>query len=130
MKVDHVGWVTNNLRLFEEFWVDILGFKKIFESIIPSEMNQQLFGCDSAYCARYKYGSMVIEVHVYDDPVKESIPKFNTFGLNHIGLFVKDREKFLKKFDFQKRVFHNPKGWDNIFIRDLEGNWLEIRTTV
>lgn len=126
MSLDHVGWVTNNLKLFEEFWVDILGFEKIFESQIPNEMNQTLFGCNSAYCARYKK-DFTIEVHVYDEPVYEKMPKFNTFGINHIALLVDDRKEFLKKFDFQKRVYHNPKGWDNIFIRDFEGNWIELR---
>ena len=110
------------------FWVNILGFKKIFESQIPDVMNQTLFGCDSAYCARYKKGSMIVEVHVYEELVKEREIPFNEFGLNHIAFWVKDREKFLKKYDFDKRVYHNPKGWDNIFIRDFEGNWIEIRT--
>lgn len=127
MKLDHFGYVTNNLRLFEDFWVNILGFKKIFESLIPNEMNQALFGLDSAYCARYKKGSITIEVHVYDDPVKERKIEFNTFGLNHIALFVKSRKEFLKQYDFEKIVYHNPKGWDNIFIKDFEGNWIELR---
>lgn len=129
-KLDHVGWVTNNLELFEKFWIDILGFEKIFESHIPNEMNQILFGCDSAYCARYRKGDITLEVHVYEDPVKEEEIPFNKFGINHIALHVKDREKFLKQYPFDKRIYHNPKGWDNIFIRDFEGNWIELRTTL
>lgn len=130
LALDHVGWVTNNLRLFEKFWVDILGFEKIFESQIPNEMNQTLFKCDSAYCARYRKDFITLEVHVYDEPVVESEQPFNKFGINHIALHVYDREAFLKQYKFDTRIYHNPKGWDNIFIRDFEGNWIEIRTTL
>ena len=128
MKLDHVGWVTNDLNLFEKFWVDILGFERIFESQIPNEMNQTLFGCNSAYCARYNNGEFTIEVHLYDDPVSTREIPFNEFGLNHIALWVEDRKDFLKKHDFDTHIYHNPKGWDNIFIRDFEGNWIELRT--
>jgi catechol 2,3-dioxygenase-like lactoylglutathione lyase family enzyme len=129
LKIDHVGFVTNNLNLFERFWVDVLGFKKVFESYIPSEMNRTLFDCDSAYCARYENG-FTIEVHVYDDMVREEKRPFNTFGLNHIAIWVEDRPKFLGSYNFKTHIYNNPKGWDNIFIEDLEGNWVEVRTKV
>lgn len=126
MQLDHVGWVTNDLALFEKFWVEILGFEKIFESHIPDEMNHTLFGCKGAYCARYKK-EFTIEVHVYDEPVAVDKRPFNVFGLNHMALLVQDRKAFLDLYDFDKRVYHNPKGWDNIFIKDFEGNWIELR---
>lgn len=127
MSLDHVGWVTNNLELFEKFWVKELGFKKIFESHIPNEMNQTLFGCNGAYCARYEK-DFTIEVHVYDEPVKEDKRKFNVFGINHVALHVENRDEFVKPF--KQHIYHNPKGWDNIFIEDFEGNWIEVRTTL
>lgn len=128
MKLDHVGWVTNDLVLFEKFWVEILGFEKIFESHIPDEMNHTLFGCNGAYCARYTNKIFTIEVHVYDEPVAVDKRPFNVFGLNHVALLLDStREEFLKKYDFEKVVYHNPKGWDNIFIKDFEGNWIELR---
>ena len=129
MKFDHIGWVTNDIDKFENFWVKLLGFKQIFQSRIPAEMNNELFGFKvGAFCARYQKGTIVIEVHVYDKKVKREEMPFNRFGLNHIGIWVKDREKFLSKLDVEKHIYHNPKGWDNIFIRDYEGNWIEIRT--
>lgn len=129
MELDHVGWVTNNLSLFEKFWVEILGFKKVFESHIPDEMNQTLFGCNGAYCARYTK-DFTIEVHVYDELVKEDRRKFNAFGINHIALHVDSRKDFLRKYPFKTHTYHNPKGWDNIFIEDFEGNWIELRETL
>ena len=129
--LDHFGIVTNDLDKFESFWVDIIGFKMIFQSRIPAEMNNALFGINvSAFCARYKKGSMTLEVHVYDKKVQKREMPFNAFGLNHIAFWVKDRQKFLKKHNFKTHIYHNPKGWDNIFIEDFEGNWVEIRTTL
>lgn len=128
-RLDHFGYVTNDLDKFEKFWVEILGFKMIFQSRIPKDMNEFLFGIKcSAFCARYKKNAMVVEVHVYDKKVQKENMPFNRFGLNHIGLWVKDREKFLKKYDFKTHIYHNPKGWDNIFIEDFEGSWVELRT--
>lgn len=126
IKLDHVGFVTNKLALFESFWVELLGFEKVFESHIPDEMNQTLFGCDGAYCARYNKEDITIEVHVYDKPVPHDRRPFNVFGINHIALHVDNREEFIKPF--KQHIYHNPKGWDNIFIEDFEGNWIEVRT--
>lgn len=131
MKLDHVGYVTNNLKLFEKFWVKELGFKKIFESTIESVMNRALFNTEGAKAIRYKKNDTCIEVHVYDIPVKPFMfPPFNQFGINHIAIWVKNRDKFMQQHDFDKRIYHNPKGWDNIFIKDYEGNWIEVRTTL
>jgi catechol 2,3-dioxygenase-like lactoylglutathione lyase family enzyme len=127
--LDHVGYVTNNLKAFEDFWCSVLGFEKYFESQIPDVMNHALFGCNSAYCARY-IRDFTIEVHVYDDLVKEEKKPFNSFGLNHIAIWVEDRPKFLASYPFKTHIYHNPKGWDNVFIEDLEGNWIEVRTKI
>lgn len=129
MRVDHIGWVTNDIDKFEDFWVKILGFKLIFQSRIPVDMNQSLFGIKcTAFCARYKKGSIVIEVHVYDKKTFKREMPFDSYGLNHIALWVKNRGKFLSKYKFKTHIYHNPKGWDNIFIEDFEGNWIELRT--
>ena len=76
---------------------------------------------------RYKRGGMVIEIHCFNKKVKESSQKFNRFGINHICLFVEDRKKFLKKYKFDAKIYHNPKGHLNIFIRDFEKNWIELK---
>lgn len=129
MECDHIGYVTNDIDKFEKFWVEILGFKMIFQSRIPAEMNKALFDFNcSAFVARYKKGKVTIEVHVYDKKVlKEPMP-FNKFGLNHIGIKVEDRKKFLEKYKVETKIYQNPKGWKNIFIKDLEGNWIELRS--
>lgn len=128
IKLDHVGWVTNDPEKFEAFWGDILGFEKIWESYLIPELAQTLFGINcGARCLRYRKGDLTVEVHVFDEPVTEKTTPFHQFGLNHIALLVEDREEFLKLYDFDVYIYHNPKGWDNIFVRDFEGNWIELK---
>jgi len=130
MKLDHVGWVTNDPEKFEAFWVDVLGFEKVWESYLPPELARTLFGIGcGARCLRYRRGDLTIEVHAFDEPVVERHTAFDRFGLNHIALHVEDRHEFLKQHDFDTYVYHNPKGWDNIFVRDFEGNWIELKET-
>lgn len=130
IKLDHVGWVTSDPEKFEAFWVDILGFEKIWESYLSSELAQTLFGINhGARCLRYKKGDLTIEAHVFDEPVIGLPILFDRFGLNHIALHVEDRQEFLEQYDFDTYVYHNPKGWDNIFVRDFEGNWIELKET-
>lgn len=128
MKIDHVGWITNDVAEFEKFWVDILGFEKVWESRLSPELAHTLFGVGyGASCLRYKHGDDVIEVHKFDVPVEINSTSFIKHGINHIALLVDDRQEFLKKHDFTTHVYHNPKGWDNIFIQDFEGNWIELK---
>ena len=130
MKIDHVGWITNDLKKFEGFWVKTLGFKKVWQSHLSSELTRTLFRLPGgARCLRYQKGKVTIECHVFDRPVAKNKLPFNRFGLNHICLWVRNRQEFLKKHSFQTDIYHNPKGWDNIFIRDFEGNWIELKET-
>src|SRR3990167_7867767 len=66
---DHVGWITNDLKKFEGFWVKTLGFKKIWQSHLSSELTRTLFRLPGgARCLRYQKGKVTIECHVFDKP--------------------------------------------------------------
>lgn len=131
IKIDHIGWVTNDLKKFESFWVKIFGFKKIWESYLAPEITKTLFGINcGAKCLRYKKNNITIECHLFDKPIAEKEPRFWNFGINHIALHMENRKKFLKKHNLKAHTYHNPKGWNNIFIRDFEGNWIELRETL
>lgn len=128
ISLQHVGWVTNNLELFEKFWVDILGFKRVWESRLPVELTQKLFGLSyGAICRRYELENITIEVHKFDEFIEEKKSPFNQFGINHICLLVENRIEFLKKYNFDSYIYNNPAGHQNIFIRDMEKNWIELR---
>lgn len=123
----HVGWLSNNIEMFEKFWCEIMGFKKIWESGPDKEMFMDLFGIDAmGVVRRYEKDGITIEVHFFDPPAPESENTFYRRGINHMCLLVEDRDKFLKSYTFDKRVYNNPAGHQNVFIRDFEGNWIEI----
>lgn len=127
ISLKHVGWATNRPDLFEKFWVKILGFKKVWESKISSKKTKVLFGMvGGATCRRYTRKDITIEIHIFDNGAIVSSDTFNTEGLNHICLQVDNREDFLKLYDFTKTVYKNPEGHENVFIRDFEGNYIEI----
>jgi len=131
LKLKHVGWVTNNPDLFERFWCGILGFKKVWESHLTPKMCKALFDIKGgALCRRYEGWGTTIEIHEFEEKIPEDNYPFNRFGIHHICLQVDDREKFLKLYPFKKYVYNNPKGHQNIFIRDFEGNWIELYKTL
>jgi catechol 2,3-dioxygenase-like lactoylglutathione lyase family enzyme len=135
-KLDHIGWITKDLDKFEYFWCRGLGFKKVWEANIMPEKVKQLFGIEAATRAmRYEKDGMIVEIHVFDPPMFDySDNPFDRFGINHIGLWVEDRERFIEdlkaKVYVEVKRYYDPSGWWNIFIRDLEGNWIELRTTL
>lgn len=128
--LDHVGWITNNPELFEKFWVDIIGFKKVYESKLSIELSQCLFNIPSeASCRKYQLGDMFIEIHVFDLPSERKELLFNRFGINHICWHLENRQAFLKEHNLKAKIYNNPNNYQNIFIQDFEGNWIELRET-
>jgi catechol 2,3-dioxygenase-like lactoylglutathione lyase family enzyme len=139
MKValDHVGFITDGIDTFEKFWCEVLGYKCIHESHMPAEMASELFNIHSpAEIRRYSHPDISpdVEIHVFGQWPSIASQNFNRFGLNHICLHTGgpgSRQEFLDglpKSDLvELRVYDNPKGWQNIFLRDGEGNWLELR---
>lgn len=140
IRLDHVGWVTNDIKRFEDFWVKGLGFDLEWESWISYEKTKVLFGKPRSVLARrYRRGDVVIEIHVFTDTTcvegAENQPPFERFGINHISLHVENRERFLQellpKVEYlEVRRYYDPSGWYNIFIRDFDGNWIELRETL
>jgi len=122
----HTGWLSNNVDLFERFWVGLLGFQKIWEST-GKEMFKELFDIDATGTVRrYERDGITIEVHFFDKEAPQNNGSFFNKGINHFCLLVDDRDRFLKLYPFEKRVYNNPKGHQNIFIKDFEGNYIEI----
>lgn len=132
ISLKHIGWTSEKPDKFEKFWIDIMGFKKVWESELPEKLTKQLFGIPTkATCRRYERNGITIELHCFDKIYYPGADDFNFFnqGLNHICLLVDNREKFLKQMEkegIQIHTYDNPKGHQNVFIEDFEGNWIEI----
>ena len=135
-KLDHIGFVTNDIEKFEYFWCKGLGFELVWESNIMPEKVKRLFGIERATQAmRYQKGDMIIEIHIFNPPLQVGEIKFDTFGINHVGLWVEDREKFIDELRerigyVEVKKYYDPSGWWNLFIKDYDGNWIELRATL
>jgi catechol 2,3-dioxygenase-like lactoylglutathione lyase family enzyme len=133
VKVDHIGLVTNDIERFEDFWVKGMGFNKIREVTLRPEKVRALFGMDKkAKAYIYQKEGVRIEVHVFNPPLEIENMDFDRFGVNHVSLYVDSKEQFIQLLRFKignidVRKFQDPGGWYNIFVRDFDGNWIEIR---
>lgn len=133
----HVGWITTDIAKFEAFWCDILGFQNVYINQLDQPMAKQLFGVDcTPSIRRYKHSdwNVDIEIHCFEEDELVSRKLFQQPGINHICLNTgkrvdNSREKFLASLPamVKKLIYKNPGGWENIFIRDFENNWIELR---
>lgn len=135
MTIDHIGWTTGNIEDFERFWCGVLGFKCIRVTEAGNEMLMTLFGIlGNAKIKRYHHDVITpdIEIHYFEGGSQPAPDGFHRDGLSHICLMVGgpgSRKEFTSGLPpwVEVRIFKNPKGWENIFVRDLEKNWIELR---
>lgn len=141
MRIDHVGFITADPEVFESFWCDVLGYQLGKEGIVSTEQAKVLFGYEGCLGIRRYVKENVspdIEIHFAlggrsdaSSLAEDSLP-FSRVGMNHLCLHLGQagsRQKLLESLPSQTSscIFANPKGWQTIFIRDYEGNWIELR---
>lgn len=129
LKLHHVGFVTNDVTLFEAFWCRILGFEEVDSKVCANEKYISLFGIrGKAWFRRYRKDNILVEVHSFDS-VGPRDPGFSRHGINHICLAVGSKKDFLANLppEVERVTFSDPAGWTNLFVRDFEGNWIEVR---
>jgi len=88
-----------------------------------------MFAIESeGFMRRYECNGVVIEVHFFPEETIGAAQDFNRFGINHICLLVPNKDEFLAKIpdDIQRVIYHNTGGWQNVLVRDYEGNWIEL----
>lgn len=146
----HVGWVVPSRERFEKFWCDILGFELCHEGTLSEAKTYELFKRRlSAKVYRYRRDdfNLEIEIHVFSDAedyglnnyleylklkndVGVGLFDFTVLGINHICLTVEDRDQFLADLpeDIKRHIYDDPRGWQNVFIKDYDSNWIELRT--
>lgn len=132
--IDHIGWITRDISLFEKFWCGLLGYKEVGSSLADEDMMTTLFGAGPANIKRYHHPFGLgpdIEIHQFDQG-SPSPHLFQRPGINHICLMMGgrgSREKFIETLPngVKLKSYNNPRGWVNMFINDYEGNWIELR---
>lgn len=156
MKIHHIGWNTEHPELFEKFWVDFMGFELVFTSTLSAEKAAELFSIEwisdefespgPAEIRRYEHPKEelpAVEIHVWKGGTEglEYFP-YNVNGISHICLMVSDRfmladraalhglevRRFTNHEEFESMEGTAMRSWENIFIRDYEGNWIELRS--
>lgn len=135
-KLDHVGWITGNIEKFERFWCKVMGFKEVARSTLTDKMGQVLFESNAAMIRKYSHPDwdVYVEIHCFDSYESDTY-KFDRPGINHICLHTGgagSRQEFIENLpdDVKVHTYDNPKGWQNIFIEDYEGNWVELREDI
>jgi catechol 2,3-dioxygenase-like lactoylglutathione lyase family enzyme len=139
VKLDHIGWCVEDVDTFERFWVSQLGYTKVRDDYLLEDLGWFFFRASHPVrICRYEHPTLpVVEVHCFHqfDTVEGGSKRFQQLGINHICLHTGgpgSRDELLGRLsdDVEKIVFDNPGGWKNIFLRDLESNWIELRETI
>jgi catechol 2,3-dioxygenase-like lactoylglutathione lyase family enzyme len=130
ISLKHIGLVSSSIELFEKFWVDLMGFDYVWESKLPLDLCKKLFDIDyCAICRKYQKDYITLEVHVFEKENKDKCNNFNINGFNHFCILVDNRDEFIEKLEkkgIEVKKYDNPKGHQNIFVKDYEGNFIEI----
>lgn len=135
LTMDHVGWITNEVELFEKFWCESMGYHFVKEISINSNLSRQIFQFQSGGKIRRYHKENAgpdIEIHVFEKGSCQRPQVFQCFGINHICLHTGgpgSRIELIENIpeDIQVHTYNNPKGWTNMFLQDYEGNWIELR---
>jgi catechol 2,3-dioxygenase-like lactoylglutathione lyase family enzyme len=135
--LSHIGWITNDIMLFESFWCDLLGFTCNYKSNLDNPQTLALFGVSGTpEIRRYSHPEWSLEIEIHCLENNATIPKRSFFapGINHICLSTgkranNSRERFIQALPAHVQIcrYHNPGGWENLFIQDFENNWIELR---
>lgn len=133
--IDHIGWTTRNIEHFEMFWCGVVGFECVKENEASDDMLATLFGIlGGAKIRRYHHKIIApdIEIHYFDNGSEPAPTGFHRDGLSHVCIMTGgpgSRRAFITRLPswVEVKIFNNPGGWENIFVRDLEQNWIELR---
>jgi catechol 2,3-dioxygenase-like lactoylglutathione lyase family enzyme len=123
MQFKHVALVCRSEEKSDQFYIDLLGLKKISEKTIPSALSNQIFNIDSEFKI-VNYANDNIHFEIFIDDKKRS----KTNRIDHVCIQVDDLESFLEKCRAMAlEILQVPKGDAFItFIKDDDGNLFEI----
>lgn len=126
---DHIGLFTDNATRLKEFYVDMLGFSVMHESVLPMSTVEEIFGvkCDCRFIKLSK-NDFMLEIF---EPLSTNLGKrvASSAGVNHWGHCVDNREAFVQ--ELRRSGVHvievERNGRSVYFITDPDENRIEIR---
>ncbi|NVM34910.1 MAG: VOC family protein [Candidatus Lokiarchaeota archaeon] len=124
--LEHIAIASNNEKDSDEFFVELLGLKKIRSFTVSTDLMEKFFGVSKAQkIVRYEKGSLSFEVFITDDKSKAS----DIF--THLCLLIDKQDEFVDKatsmgFEVIKVPRQNSDGY-YLFIKDSFHNLYEIK---
>lgn len=126
MKIEHLAVSSNSEEDSDNFFVILLGLKKLRFFLVSSDLMEQFFKVKKEHkVIRYGNEEVSIEVFITDDKSK-AIDKFT-----HICLVIEDRAKLIdtaRQMNYE--VIKVPRKNSDVFylfIKDKYGNLYEIK---
>ncbi len=120
-ELHHIGIISNTNDL-EKLWIDILGFKKDYDFIIPSGISDELFEVKAQIPVQViRKEELMIELFLIES-INSAVP-----NINHLCLLSDNPQKIaeLSKESGFKVII--PKQGHPVFIKDNSGNMFEIK---
>lgn len=124
MLLNHVGIINKNEEEAVRFYRDFLGFEITKESLVPSELSEQLFAISrDINVLVFERDGIKIEVFISPE-YKPACP-----DIMHTGLLLDDLSEIMEKAQQagMELITGRTKEKTVYFIRDLSGNLIEIK---
>ena len=126
MKIEHLAVSSNSEEDSDNFFIKLLGLKKLRSFVVSSDLMEQFFKVKKEHkVIRYGNEEVSIEVFITDDKSKV-LDKFT-----HICLVIEDRAKLIdtaRQMNYE--VIKVPRKNSDVFylfLKDKFGNLYEIK---
>jgi len=126
LKIEHLAVSSNSEEDSDNFFIKLLGLKKLRSFVVSSELMEQFFKVKKEHkVIRYGNEGLSIEVFIADDKSK-ALDKFT-----HMCLVIEDRAKLIdmaRQMNYEvNRVPRKNSDVFYLFLKDKFGNLYEIK---
>jgi len=127
LKIEHLAVSSNSEEDSDNFFIKLLGLKKLRSFVVSSDLMEQFFKVKKEHkVIRYGNEGLNVEIFITDDKSKV-IDKFT-----HICLVIEDRAKLIDKArQMNYEVIKVPRKNSDVFylfLKDKFGNLYEIKS--
>jgi lactoylglutathione lyase len=132
----HSGITVSNFKRAVQFYWEMFGCPLVGVADTPPDRVRTFFGIEAAEC-RCKIGwirvpgGSVLEIFEFTPQLPPAVIPWNRVGLTHISFDVRGLEKWhdhlaSKGVEIVSRPERSPRGHSFFFVRDFDGNLIEL----